>query len=66
MAIAAIDAKSANVVFMTERDRLRVYNGAIGVVSGALHHLKKPEQREHKNDPTEKYQPVDGVRVRME
>src|SRR5579884_2691807 len=65
MAISAVDAEAADVVLMAGRDRLRVHDGTIRVVGGALHHLKKPEQREHKDHATEKCKPVEGICVRM-
>lgn len=65
VAITAVQPKSANMVFMAERHGLWMNNSAIGVVSGALHHLEKPDQRHRRYDATKKEEPVQGIRIRM-
>jgi len=65
MAIAAIDAESANVVLMTEGSRLGPGHSGVGHVGRALDLRRRPEQHGDDEDGAKDGGARDGVRAAM-
>ena len=65
MAIAAIDAESANVVLMTKWSGLRPGHPGVGDIRGALDLRRRPEQHGDDEDGAKDGGAGDGVRAAM-
>ena len=65
MAIAAIDAESANVVLMTEGSGLRPGHSGVGHIRGSLDLRRRPEQHGDDEDGAKDRGAGDGVRAAM-
>ena len=65
MAIAAIDAESANVMLMAEGRGLRPGHSSVGDIRGALDLRRRPEQHGDDEDGAKDRGARDGIRAAM-